>query len=1083
MSPFIEKLEQIKKDSFHLSEIAKMELVDEFNFQNTEDKDYILGNYKGDTDIGAYQVDIYDILKKLLDENKIPDPYKNEIIENYRLKYLEDKLDNKSLYLSYIKFFLEKKKESKFKEIFKELYDHYSNDNIVWQFIDIFQSLDEKEYFIKSFNEFLEKETQFGNKYINKSQIAYLLNLNKDVFSIFLDLLSKNGLLYLNELDLKETKKFIKNIESLSDPTINNRLKDLFLSLFKKLEDGKTSNHRFNEMVSKFLKSEFGLELSKYLGNIYNDLSIEVIKTAKNTIYVFWDIIKIISDLLRIENVKELCEISGSNFYDVHIYEYIEGGKREDKEIMKLEFKKYESFNKKLSERQKYLKKVNTEQKRRKTKERRDFDKGIEAIKEAEKRKGPSKGISEYLLYQFENSEYPDFKTDKNIRRLVKKHIKRFFKLDASNPDLYELHYTEKNENSSSYTTHQFVVNGTFLRCLRLYKVFGFNLQEVREKAIKYIPFTYSDDIEIIKSVIDGNLNKDEVKYLVSIFDGSRTKDDLRYFNIQPFIIFYENYKDDFIKHDKKHLEDTFLNIINNSEYKGYDREYVAEKLVEIGSKDQLLGLFNKYKTESNYFLDILSKGANTIESHNFKIASLSGKFLLKRFENLKNKKDIIDWYIRQLKKEVSFIEPENNTLIARGVSPLESEISWFGRDDDNFILAFRYIRDLSFEEEIKKLLKYSFEISEEAKEYKTFGKYIQKAVFYFYEGIEKKKLESIFLLEKYIYDLSLKDNEIRISFKINYLDKLINDYSEKYSKAEVAKVYKDVYSKEKDGSDEIVAMAEEITFLKRENSKLELENISIKNNLLETNQAIVAFKEILKVENLSCILFVEGESDKNYLNYYYSLPLNEGGIHPFIIQGGGSRGVLSFLEHYESVDLPKGLSIIGMFDFDMTGYDQYLKLKHINYSKKDGGKYDDFEIDYHKGKCKKHKNKNIYAFLLPVPNNNIKDQVLKDSGNDYGFDSKLEIEHLFYNALKGIDDDKNKKLNEKLFTEKQKSIGGGEFVALKDDFCKSKATFSNELLNGTFFGGNFPIKEELFINFLPIINLVEKIIVNAKKP
>ena len=54
---------------------------------------------------------------------------------------------------------------------------------------------------------------------------------------------------------------------------------------------------------------------------------------------------------------------------------------------------------------------------------------------------------------------------------------------------------------------------------------------------------------------------------------------------------------------------------------------------------------------------------------------------------------------------------------------------------------------------------------------------YIQKAIFYFYEWIKDKRLKNIFKLEKYVNELEIKDSEIKISFKLTILNKLINIY------------------------------------------------------------------------------------------------------------------------------------------------------------------------------------------------------------------------------------------------------------------------------------------------------------------
>ncbi|MDO4729243.1 MAG: hypothetical protein Q4B43_09635 [Bacteroidota bacterium] len=66
---------------------------------------------------------------------------------------------------------------------------------------------------------------------------------------------------------------------------------------------------------------------------------------------------------------------------------------------------------------------------------------------------------------------------------------------------------------------------------------------------------------------------------------------------------------------------------------------------------------------------------------------------------------------------------------------------------------------------------------------------------------------------------------------------------------------------------------------------------------------------------------------------------------------------------------------------------------------------YCPFEENYFKGRSKKHNQKQIYASLLPIPNNEIQNQVIyedkKKIYQDYGMEAKFQIEHLFY----GIDE------------------------------------------------------------------------------
>lgn len=85
------------------------------------------------------------------------------------------------------------------------------------------------------------------------------------------------------------------------------------------------------------------------------------------------------------------------------------------------------------------------------------------------------------------------------------------------------------------------------------------------------------------------------------------------------------------------------------------------------------------------------------------------------------------------------------------------------------------------------------------------------------------------------------------------------------------------------------------------------------------------------------------------------------------------------------------------------------------------------FEENYFNGRSKKHDQKDIFISFWPIPNNEIKNQVIYEDKNqiyqNYSEEAKFEVEHLFY----GID----KKLDSYLF-EEEVCVGGGKYKKLK---------------------------------------------------
>ena len=80
---------------------------------------------------------------------------------------------------------------------------------------------------------------------------------------------------------------------------------------------------------------------------------------------------------------------------------------------------------------------------------------------------------------------------------------------------------------------------------------------------------------------------------------------------------------------------------------------------------------------------------------------------------------------------------------------------------------------------------------------------------------------------------------------------------------------------------------------------------------------------------------------------------------------------------------------IFGLFDFDMA-YNEWNSIK---------GEADLEETDPYNGITKKVLGKNSYAILVPVPKiSDIEKQVIVKDKETYKENSKVEMEHLFYN-------------------------------------------------------------------------------------
>ena len=81
--------------------------------------------------------------------------------------------------------------------------------------------------------------------------------------------------------------------------------------------------------------------------------------------------------------------------------------------------------------------------------------------------------------------------------------------------------------------------------------------------------------------------------------------------------------------------------------------------------------------------------------------------------------------------------------------------------------------------------------------------------------------------------------------------------------------------------------------------------------------------------------------------------------------------------------------TFIALFDFDTEGYNAWNGLSQFEL----------IESDPKKGLLKKHKTASAYALLLPVPNNEIKFQVIKSGLETFKDQSHMPIELLFYDV------------------------------------------------------------------------------------
>ncbi len=198
--------------------------------------------------------------------------------------------------------------------------------------------------------------------------------------------------------------------------------------------------------------------------------------------------------------------------------------------------------------------------------------------------------------------------------------------------------------------------------------------------------------------------------------------------------------------------------------------------------------------------------------------------------------------------------------------------------------------------------------------------------------------------------------------------------------------------------------------------------------------------EDLKKLEN-SPIVFVEGPTDERVLKEAWKL-LFPSISNPYVIKAkNNAQGVSYALENAEIFEKQ---FVLGLFDFDGEGFQRWNGLTNHDYTKKLNTI----------GTCLTLKKKkcNFYALLLPLSNNSkIKAQVINPAtGDHFGGESRLEMEHLFYGVT-----------SLEQFFEEKNTPGGGMKICPKGD--------TDLLINAA-----IKIGPSAFENFKPIFKTLE---------
>ncbi len=194
---------------------------------------------------------------------------------------------------------------------------------------------------------------------------------------------------------------------------------------------------------------------------------------------------------------------------------------------------------------------------------------------------------------------------------------------------------------------------------------------------------------------------------------------------------------------------------------------------------------------------------------------------------------------------------------------------------------------------------------------------------------------------------------------------------------------------------------AQNISLFKIDNSMVSCSKRSKKEIINELSNSFIQYSEDeskLLIDNVirsssRPILFVEGPTDVSILNTAYAKLYPDTDI-PLLIQDAFDRGFIrTTLARNEVFSAYPDKHFFALFDFD-DAYDDWRDL---------GGEHIVSEIG--QGLCRKLPNKNAHAFLLPVPDNQLRAQVWDEANPIEKIRSKPHfcIEHIFWD-VQGID-------------------------------------------------------------------------------
>ena len=879
-------------------------------------------------------------------------------------------------------------------------------------FLRIFQNIKNNDLVMTCLKNLILDNTNFSAQFAIKEWFGYLISLENEVFKkYFLDLLS-----FFTDDEKKKRIIDFHEYGWIIDFSGNYSYDLKLLQIFLDKLNNTNFSHADLRIIKDFVFSEYIFACKQYSRKIFNDKFIEWIfnflfkientliidlinENKEDNSFFNWFGVRFVIKYLNKANIATLLTSLKDN---VNLLFYIyDALKEQEKESLLQAFLKNKALTKELKkiekERGKWRRKYQQQESKRIEKEKKSF---LELFNVKDSSYNP-KAFQDYYYYLSNSEIEKKFsieelnRINKNIEKQIGNYLNGLY-IDNYNEDKINdiLHYEQKDETSYSYSR-----NFEFLKWVfKISDYLNIQIDQYYKIYILFYPWFLWDDQNKILEFLDWKITKEDIDYILKVYSEDLHDKAIwfRYYNPQNLCYFYNKFSDIFAPSQKKKLEQICLEMLQRVKYKNLFLE-IYSSLVK---KNQFKKLYNESRL--NYFKDILKPQQDLTDEQraDFNYALLVNKVLILKFED----KDALLRRVRQVQegevecKERDFYEEQVFYVGGWLYEELRHSV-----DEDSFSYVFSNIPNIDIRDKMLDLLKKSFEIESQIQNQKISSDFLLysnylKGIFYMYI----KNLNNAFLDSNFYRKIV----ELKWNYKTCNLDLFLvcDAFSIEYKK-----IWKDL---------EIFSdlSNEERLFYKNRIEDLTYQLSDTQASLKRANEEYTYLKNITGIMNASCIIFVEWPSDKIHLDIFFNNFFNDWVKKPLVIWCGWCGMIPHFLHDSENRDL--SIPIIWIYDFDGAGVEEYYKMKEG---------YRPFEENYFKGRSKKHNQKQIYASLLPIPNNETQNQVIyedkKKIYQDYGMEAKFQIEHLFY----GIDE----RLDSYLF-EDEVCVWGGKYKKLK---------------------------------------------------